>query len=407
VAVDGTGFMPAGYCRVMMHKAHSDSIGGVHRFKVRALALLTLLCLGGCVEILGGTPRSGKETVSLREVWKVEHGDHPRPGLIAVDERRLYSAAYSGVISARDRSTGIVLWSEKRPYSASNLLVVGERILLAGFFAAALDATTGEEIWSRELPASAGLATHAADGQAFYVGTRGKQIFAFDVASGSELWRLEIGPDWEYEGIVRGLSVSGDTVYAVAVRYRAENGYRTSSHVYAIDRYTGSVLWTFDEGGESGLHRFNTPPVIDRELLLLTDFEGNAYIALNRVTGVERWRRYGDMEGYLGPMDAPKVSGDTIFGGSADRYAVALHRETGQVLWTTRTAASIKRVAICGGRVLVNNQALGVLERATGRFLSEFWDQQKGEVFETSIAVDGRNAYVMSSHYAYAFECPE
>jgi outer membrane protein assembly factor BamB len=218
---------------------------------------------------------------------------------------------------------------------------------------------------------------------------------------------VDVGPEWEYEGTVLSTAVSGDTVYATAVRFRAENGYRTSGYVYALSRHTGEILWAFQEGEGNSLHRFVSAPLVDRELLVITDFEGNAYIALDRMTGEERWRRYGDMDGYFGPLDSPKVSGDTIFGGSADRYAVALHRETGEVLWATRTAASINRVAICGGRVLVNNQALSVLDRVTGRFLGEIGDGRIGEVFVTSIAVHGRNAFVMSTHYAYAFECPE
>lgn len=361
-------------------------------------------------------PGTGREFGGVRELFRVDIAPGVRPGHgPALDADRIYFdlGETTGVV-AHDRITGQRSWTYARPFGGpSNVVAHQGTVFFVGEQAIALDAATGAERWRFDPEGNGSLGTSAADDRAFYFGTD-RHLFALGAADGSLRWKADLGDEsWAYRSIVRGVSVGGDTVYANVERYLSESGHINHAYIFALDRHTGETLWTFREGDGETRHFFWRGPRIAGPWLLHGDFDMNVYIALDRMTGEVRWRTPGDPGGYFGPPEAPWVSNDTVYGVSADRWATAMTLEAGAVLWSTRVLRSAYSLALCGSRVLVADDALNVMDRLTGQLLAMYEDDTRtaaGTVAHTvhsRFVVDGRVAYLLGSHYAYAFECPE
>jgi outer membrane protein assembly factor BamB len=247
----------------------------------------------------------------------------------------------------------------------------------------------------------------AAEGT-FYFGTD-RWIFALDVATGNEVWRLEVGPGWEHPGLVRGVAVSGDTLYASVHRYHNWNGLYATAHLVAIDRLTGTELWRHVEGDSTGRHIVLLEPRVAGDLLVAADHIANTYFALDRATGALRWRVSGTTVGYFGAWEPPVISGDTLYGASADRYITAMDLTTGAVHWRSPVANSATAAIPCGDKLLVQDQGSNVLDRRTGRILAQDIHRTTGDfaLLRSRFAAFGGRVYVLGDRALYAFRCPD
>jgi outer membrane protein assembly factor BamB len=350
--------------------------------------------------------------IALEERWSQEKEGRRQFDGIALSDDFVFHQA--GLVWGHRRVDGAVEWGQliqqDQPIGMRNLVVAQGRVFGAGAVAVRLDAATGEELWRHPLSASAGLAWTAADEGAFYVGTREHVIYAFEAETGEVRWRVDVGPDWEDGGITRGIAVGGDTVYAAVQRCLTWNCYPSAGYVFAMDRQTGAIHWTFLEGestntpGSTYSHWFNAPPKVHEDWLLLNDYRQNTFIALDRMTGEERWRYVAEWE-YFGSEGAPTVVGDTVFA-AADVHAYALDLHTGEVHWRTRLSGSIYHLAVCGDRILVNDGGLAALERGTGRILQTWYDRDRYGGFSSAMPVDGNEVYVATDRKIFAFRCP-
>ena len=168
----------------------------------------------------------------------------------ATDGQRLYAVA--GGMVAFDASSGAMVWTHPVQYTVPrNAVVRGGRVLAAEGLAFALDAATGRELWRFTPDAHGGFGESTADDRAFYFGTASHTLYALDAATGVQLWSRDLGPDWTYTGIVTGVAVSGDTVYAAAEQFNAQNGYVSTGWLFALDRMDGRVLWSYRNGSGS------------------------------------------------------------------------------------------------------------------------------------------------------------
>lgn len=379
----------------------------------RALTPITLLLAGGCSDPFGGPdgpPRYGGVT----ELYRVEHEPGFRIHKPALDGTRLYADLNAGAgVVALDRETGAVIWHAERPSGGpSSLNVERGRILFVGSYAVALDAATGTELWRFEpdstgYPGGGALGESDAHDGAFYFGTD-HRIYALDAEDGSLLWKTEVGPEWEYRSIVRGVSVGGDTVYASIERYLARNGHLSVAYVVALDRHTGTTLWTFAEGAGLAQHAFMGGPRVAGEWLLIADYHANTSIALDRMSGRLRWRAQGD-QGYFGAFESPHVSNDTVFTASADLRVTAFELDTGTVLWSSVSNASFRAAAPCGSRILAVKGGLQIFDRRDGRPLADLYDptESLATLWVSRFAVDGNQAYVLGNRHAFAYQCPD
>jgi outer membrane protein assembly factor BamB len=271
----------------------------------------------------------------------------------------------------------------------------------------ALDGGTGQERWRFTPVTNASIGKSAVDDRAFYfgTGTTARRIYALNRADGGVLWNTEIGPEWEFRGWVRGTAVSGDTVYATAEQYRAQNGYRSSGWLIALDRFTGRIFWRYTLGAGEDARNLTSSPVIVGRLILASDYKGNAVIAVDRFTGQLVWETAGEA-GYAGPADSPVVVGDTAYVGSGDTHVYALDVASGKILWRARTEASVNTVAVCGRAVIAQLQSIVALDRATGRRLGALFEGAD-EFIISDMAAESNRVFMLGNKGIYGLSCPE
>lgn len=371
----------------------------------------------GCREQQPVGPATGGAAIGVRLELRVSEPQGFSSLLLpAVDSMNVYAdLSGGGPVVAIDHRTGARSWSYARePGAPSNLVLHDGTLLFAGSYAVALDARTGAERWRVEpakdgpLETAGGLGVSAAAGGLFYFGTD-RWIFALDIATGAERWRLEVGPGWVHPGLVRGVAVGGDTLYASVQRYHNWNGLYATAQIVAIDRITGRELWRHVEGDSSERHIVLLEPRVVGEFIVAADHIANTYFALDRSTGARRWSVSGITEGFFGPWEAPTVSGDTLFGASADRYITALDLRTGAVHWRSEVGSSATAAIPCGNRLLVQDQGSYVLDRRSGKILARDVHREAGEyaLLRSRFVEFGGRVYVLGDRALYAFRCGE
>jgi outer membrane protein assembly factor BamB len=370
-----------------------------------ATALVATILLSACEEPLGGGGVvHGIGGVDLMFRVAVTRADN---AFVPVsDGQRLY-ADVDRRVEAFDLKTGAKLWSYTRPPGGPSSMVARDgRLFWAGDSAVALDAATGRELWRQGLDSPASLGESDGDAEAYYVGTHEHRVYAFRATDGALLWTRDLGPDWPLGGVVRGMTVSGDTVYAAVEHNTGVNGYLGTGDVFALDRRTGAVHWVHRNGDGSGLDIYQSAGRVAGRLLLLSANWANEYVALDRFTGLEAWRAHGE-DPFFGMDEAPEVRGNRAYFASHDLYARAVDLETGRELWKTRVASGADKVAPCGKRLLVQHLGLSVLDLKTGKMLGHGYGSEVNEVLGTDFVVVGNRAYVFGQRELYGFRCPE
>lgn len=113
--------------------------------------------------------------------------------------------------------------------------------------------------------------------------------------------------------------------------------------VYAFDKNTGEILWSFFHGA-----RFNGHPVTVDNRIYLGSEDGNL-LAIDATSGKLLWR-YRTRGAVRGPV---AVINGTVHFGSGDGYVYAVNNQTGRLGWRKRTGASVEAVALAGETLLV------------------------------------------------------
>ncbi|HEX8271591.1 MAG TPA: PQQ-binding-like beta-propeller repeat protein [Longimicrobiaceae bacterium] len=362
--------------------------------------LLVALAGAACTEITSGKPVA--DDAGWRTPLELNGVGGPL-GIPATDGKRLF-AEVGRSITAFDVETGRILWSTPRPADApSNVVTRGGRVFSAGSAVIALDAESGKEMWRFTPDATAGLGRIAADQDAVYVGTASHKVQALRASDGRALWTSDIGPQWQHGGIVKGVSVAGDTVYAAAEQAHAANGHLASGWIVALDRLTGAVLWKYQNGTGDDLRNFGSSPAVAGRLVVASDFKGNRVVAVDRFTGREVWRIQGEA-GFIGPIGAPEARGDTVYFASGDTYVYAVDLHVGRLHWKSRTPAANTALALCGESLVVNYQGVAVIDPRNGQLRRRMHDSDN-EFTTSGFAVAGKRAFVLGNKAAYALSC--
>jgi len=373
------------------------------RFGAPATLLPGLLVLmgAGCQEVTS----TGK--VRPAEVlWKAPVAERfaGTSSVPVTDGERMYVTGTG--VAAFDVRTGTQLWKTPRFTSSTptHISVRDGRVFAAEAVAFAFDAATGREMWRFTPDTDASLSQSTADERAFYFGTESRTVYALSTADGAPLWSTRIGADWPNRGIVKGVSVSGDTVYATAERHYSPNGYYSAGVIVALDRSTGRELWRYQNGtGTDSRGVIGAPTVADR-LLLASDHKGNAFFAVDRFTGEEVWRTPTE-PGWAGPGAPPVAVGNVAYASGADTYVYALDLQSGRVIWRTRPAMGSSRYhAVCGKAVFNNLSYLGIVDRHTGRLMGLMFEDQ--ERITSGFAVHDDRIFFLTHSAAYALKCP-
>lgn len=308
------------------------------------------------------------------------------------------------------------VWSTGDVDGVSGTPIVADGTVYVGDWTShvrALDAATGEELWSHDLDAYYVGGSVAVTDDRVFVGTFDGRIVALDRGTGEQDWEADL--DEHPQSVVFGSPVAVEGLVVVGVgSFEVFAGGEDPSfrgHIMALDAETGEEEWNFfvtrgDETEGPGVSVWSSP-AIDLERGHLYIGTGQAYappapprsdavVALDLRTGEEVWHRQfteGDAWTLAQPtgLDADvgaspnlfQVDGvDAVGVGDKDGVYRALDRETGEVLWEHRLTEGglqggvMASATVEGGRIFVaSNRAnrdadLVALDADTG---DELW----------------------------------
>jgi len=203
---------------------------------------------------------------------------------VSADETAAYAGDISGHVTAVELTSGDVRWSTDLGSSIAGAVSVdGDRVLAATVgeqqtpgFVAALDRSTGEELWRTGEDVIRGNLVSAAvvtDGRILVL--EPSSVVALDASDGRLLWRTEIvnplTTPFSPEAIAAMAPVSADGwVFAVD----------TTGRVYGLDAETGEMRWDHALNDRSPL----TPALLTEDHLLVPTNSGELY-SLDPQTG--------------------------------------------------------------------------------------------------------------------------
>lgn len=304
---------------------------------------------------------------SLQPIWQVDAGKGTdwRSILTAspiVADGKIFVLDAAGEVFAYNAASGAPLWSRdmapedednpERNYGGGIAFDGGRVYVTTGHrLAKAINANTGEEIWSvaTETPIHASPAV--ADGRV-YVITLENQLLVLNAETGEQLW--------EHRGIAEpsalaassNAAVSGDTV---VVPY-------TSGELYALRTDNGLPYWgdqlarTTNVTALTVLNDIVGRPVVDNDMVFAISHSGTL-VGINMRTGGRAWTR--NVPG----IQTPLVAGEFVYVVSTSGQVICLNRGDGRIKWVTQLPAydnpeDREDAIIWTGPLIVNSRLL-------------------------------------------------
>jgi outer membrane protein assembly factor BamB len=174
---------------------------------------------------------------------------------------------HNGKIFALNAHTGRFLWSfptgsldAYTPTVANGVVYIGSD----NYNVYALNARTGVLLWS--LAAEVFTSPAVADGLVYVAAWAPMQLYALNASSGAVVWSYPLGFAYSSPALANGVVYVGST-----------------DDVYALNMYTGDLLWRFHAG-----YTVVSSPAIANGVVYVAANDGNAY-ALDALTGSELW----------------------------------------------------------------------------------------------------------------------
>ncbi len=287
---------------------------------------------------------------ALHTLWTADAGEgsSKRQRLTAIPivyGNKIYTMDSEGTIRATSGSDGSKLWSVKtvpdqksgfdfvHPFNSNNLsrngfgggiAADGGKIFAATGFGSvlALDAGSGQVLWSKMFAIPIREAPTASEGRVFVVNSE-SELLCLNGADGSSLWTQKGLPENAALLTSASPAVAGNLVFAPY----------PSGEITAVDVKTGQAKWT-DSLAKGAINTSATAigeaarPVVDREAVYAMS-RGGQLIATSRDKGVRLWTR--EIQG----TQTPWVAGDTVFVVDVTGKLIALTRTDGKVRWVT------------------------------------------------------------------------
>ena len=295
------------------------------------------------------------DAVTGRLVWRHETSDVVR-STPAVSGGIVYAGSNDGYVYALSVETGEVLWLyytemqvEYTPLVSDGLVFVGAMSEF-GYGVHAVDDTSGELEWIAEVPYPYGapFAVTVADGMIYVPGEFGEH-YAMDATTGELVWTFDAGlgaelPPTVVDGVAYLTAVNtahaldaatGEELWSFGTgRFPARNFpavvsegiyyFSPDNLLYALDVVTGDPKWTYEADA-----MIETAPVV-ADGLVLAGSESGRFLALDSVTGQLAWT--WDMPDAA--LDSPSVVGGVLYAESSDGNLRAFRAATSEVLWT-------------------------------------------------------------------------
>ena len=351
-------------------------------------------------------------------VWSVDTGGSPIwAGIERANDGTLYVANENGVLHAISGG-GQLRWK----FETGKAIRAQPRVLGGGVylhsdsgFLYRLDARTGAEIWRVRVDTGSDprLPTHekgtrwdrygssvVADQKHLYLASRDKHLYALDLKTGREAWRIAAGD----------IMTATPALYRDLVVFAAYDG-----KVSAVSARDGAPRWTFDA-------KLAVPGDLtvsgDRVLAGSRSYD---LISLNAATGKEQWRHYY----WFSWIESPPVVRDgVVYTGSSDATNIyAINVSDGVSRWKTAVPGySWQRPAVDAKTVVVGTVGAGpfpgaragsllALDRDTGAIRWVHLDPPSGDAakkdwgFGASPVISGGLVYAADlDGRVYAFE---
>ncbi len=272
--------------------------------------------------------------------------------------------------------------------------------------------------WQAELGTARGMeATPVMVGGVLYTSGVAGRAYAFDAATGRQLWAFEPDVDMQLnrtaccDMVNRGVAVARGKVYVATL----------DGWLYALDAKTGAVVWKTDfiENRKKGDNSTGAPEIAGDVVVIGmggAEYDVRGYVtALDLETGKLRWRWHVvPRDPALGPQEAPELEAALktwdprsrwdIGGGGAPWDAIAFDPETGYLLVGTGNGgpyATSKRSPAGGDNLYLGS--LVALDPKTGRMVWHYqetpgdnWDFTSTQpLILTHLKVDGADRSVI------------
>ena len=328
---------------------------------VRKLLVLcaALTLLQGCSTVTG-IFKSDKEKASepaeltdisnpivIRKLWSVSAGQGEAELAIrqkpVVDGDTLFAADSANQLVAIDKTTGKIKWKATPNKEA---------------------ASGGWKFWQKPTQPFALTGGPAVYSGLVALGGRNGEVFAFNAADGSVLWKTMVS-----SSVISAPLITFDTVIV-----RANDG-----KVFGLDLSTGEKRWQFDRGLPTLSVRGNSAPVLGPGLIFV-GYEDGTLIALRQQDGQRVWEqliakpdgrteldRMSDIDGEI------QVGEREVFASSYHNSTMAIALNNGQPIWV-REIGGYAGVAMLSDRIIVGDRDsnLWALDRNSG---SDLWKQ--------------------------------
>lgn len=365
--------------------------------------------------------------VGVRERWR-----QPQPGVAVAQPAVLGSTVFfatgDGDLVARDAARGIGGWSTRLdvvPIDGANLLV-GPGVVAAATQrqTVAVDAATGQVRWRFAAPRDDGIGaaglpgymTRAhldGDSTTVYVPAWGASVSAVDWRTSAARWTWQPGRTStdtaaadRFRSGAAGVRVGDETVYASAWHFTVANGVTAEAWLVALDRRTGVERWRATFPNPRGGTVLG-PPALTADAVLLRLNDGRV-VAVDRGDGRLRWS-WRAAAPVLTPISQVVAAGDAVFVDGGDSRIYALDAATGRERWrapfATQTSAAL---TVSARRVYAPVFGLlHVFDRATGRRLAEARDPNRDDPLFASPVTEWQGAaYVVTNDAAWSFVAP-
>jgi outer membrane protein assembly factor BamB len=285
--------------------------------------------------------------IAIKQIWSVSIGEGE--GILGFRQKpvvvgdTVYASDSVDQLVAIDKATGKFKW-KVNPNTAPG---VG-----------------GWKFWENNSPVFALSGGPAVYSGLLAIGGRNGEVFAFNAADGSLLWKTMVS-----SSVIAAPLITADTVVV-----RVNDG-----KVFGLDLATGEKKWQFDRGLPNLTVRGNSSPVLGPGMILV-GYEDGTLIALGLEDGNRLWEqlvakpdgrtdldRMSDIDGEI------QVGDREVFVNSYHNSTMAIALNNGQPIWV-RDIGGYSGLALLSDRVIATDKTGNVwaLERNTG---SDLWKQ--------------------------------
>jgi len=213
--------------------------------------------------------------------------------------------------------------------------------------------TAGQALWSRDLTpprdarSSASGGALAVSGNRVFVASAQAWLAALDATTGQELWRTEFASP-----LTGAPAVNGDTVYVGAL----------DSTLWGLDVATGRVQWTLPGTPSLSTVTGGSAPAIAGDVVVFPTQAGEL-TAVRRSNGGRLWttvaagRRTGAALGIISALTGdPVADGSRIYAANQSGRVFAIDARTGETIWAVAEGANGPVWPVGGSVFLVSDQ---------------------------------------------------